>query len=417
MKRNLLALIVLLAIVGLTFVQFRLLVIGARLEKQRFDQQVLVAQASIRQGLNEPSVLTDAIIARLKREGKPAPQPDILVDSLQIFLKDEMGKAGISPKFSFAITPLFSEKALLASKNFDAENFDFGDYKIHLGNYFKANLHTELLLHLDIENLFTYLLGDLDYLVIPSVLCLLAILVCLGLLINILRKEQRLNAIKNDFINNLTHELKTPAFSISLATKLARDSLGKEGSEKTLELLQVIENEKDKLVSHAEKVLELANLESGRQHFRKEETDMHELISEVVENFRTQAESRDGKLTVKLDAESHLLTVDRSHFKNILQNLLDNALKYSPNAPVIEVATRNVGNQLEISVRDQGAGIAAKDQRHIFDKFYQVSTGNLHAVKGFGLGLSYVRQVVKAHGGKVEVDSRVGEGTVFRVVF
>lgn len=416
MKRNLLALTVFVALAGLTYVQFQLLVVGAKLEKQGFDQRLAIAQHTIREGLNRPEVLSDALIARLKRQDTTPPQPDYLLDSLQHFLESEMAKAGISPRFAFAITPRYSEDVLLASPNFRADDFTFGKYSILLDDYFLGQLFTERVLHLDIENLFGYLLGELDYLVLPSALCLLAIIVCLGLLLNILRKEERLNVVKNDFINNLTHELKTPAFGISLATKLARDSLGKDKPEKTLEYLQIIEKEKDKLVAHAEKVLELASLESGQQHFQKEKTDLHELIIAVAENFRPQVEAKGGKLTVNLEATSHELLVDRSHFNNVLQNLLDNALKYSPEAPFIEVVTRSVGSHFELSVRDEGMGISPSDQRRIFDKFFRATTGNLHEVKGFGLGLSYVWQVVRAHDGKVVVESRVGAGSVLRIV-
>ena len=415
MQRNFIAIIILLALAGLTFVQFRLLVVGAKLEKQRFDQQAVTAQQNISAELNKAGVLSDALIARLKRREAKPKEPDYLLDSLQNFIKVEMGKAGISPGFSFAITPKLTDEVLLQSKNFDAANFHFKMYPVELGHYFSSRLYGDFTLHIDIENLFGYLLGELDYIVIPSVLCLLAILVCLFFLLKILRKEERLNNIKNDFINNLTHELKTPAFGISLAAKLVRESLAKAKTEKALEYLQVIENEKDKLVSHAEKVLELASLENGRQHFRKEKTDMHELISEVVTGFRPKVELRGGRLSANLEAEKSMLSVDREHFKNALQNLLDNALKYSPEAPEIIVATKNEGKYFQLSVSDRGIGISPADQKQIFDKFFRAGKGDLHEVKGFGLGLSYVKQVVEAHGGKVEVRSRVGEGTVFLV--
>lgn len=417
MKRNIIAIIILLALAGLTFVQFRLLVIGAKLEKQRFDQQMVVAQQNIQSGLNEPNVISDAIIARLKRGEVEPKQPDFLLDSLQSFLKMEMGKVGISPKFSFAITTPYSEQVLLKSQNFKPEEFKFKEYPVELRDYFISRLYGGFTLHLDVENLFFYLLGDLDYLVIPSVLCLLAILACLFFLLKILRQEERLNSIKNDFINNLTHELKTPAFGISLATKLARESISKGNTERTLEFLQVIEKEKDKLVSHTEKVLELASLESGRQHFRKKKTDVHDLISEVVSGFRPKVEARGGSLSANLNAEKYERPIDREHFRNALQNLLDNALKYSPEKPTIKVETRDGGKFFEIKVSDNGIGIPARERSRIFDKFYRVSTGDLHPIKGFGLGLSYVKQVVEAHGGKVEVESRPGEGTVFLIRF
>lgn len=414
MKRNIIAIVLLLALAGLTFVQFRLLVVGAQLEKQRFDQKMLAAQKNIRTGLNEPNVLTDAIVARLKSGESVRERPDFLLDSLENYVKFEMEKVGISPDFSFVLTRKFREDVLLSSDNFDPEKFHYREYSVTLGDYFSSRLFEGYILHLDVENLFFYLLGDLDYLVVPSVLCLLTILACLFFLLKILRREERLNTIKNDFINNLTHELKTPAFGISLATKLAKESTAKGRSEKVFEYLAIIEKEKDKLVSHAEKVLELASLENGSQHFRKEKTEVHALISEVISGFRPNVEEKGGSLSAKLEARDSTLFVDSVHFKNALQNLLDNALKYSPKNPTIEVATRNDGKFFELSVRDEGIGIPPEKQGQIFDKFYRVTSGNVHKIKGFGLGLSYVKQVVEAHGGKVEVRSRVGEGTTFK---
>lgn len=415
MKRNLIAIILLVSLAGLTFVQFRLLVIGARLEKQRFDQRAVVAQQNIQAGLDGPNVLSDALVARLRAGAPSAGQADFLRDSLHFFLENEMEKAGISPDFSFALTRRFREDVLFSSQNFDPGKFRFSEYSVELGGYLSSRLGEGIVLHLDIENLFLYLLGDLDYLVVPSALCLVAILACLFFLLKILLREERLNTIKNDFINNLTHELKTPAFGISLATKLAKESTQKGNSKKTLEYLKVIESEKDKLVAHTEKVLELASLENGRQHFQKETTDVHALISELVSGFRPKVEARGGGLLVKLEATEHTLSVDPVHFKNVLQNLLDNALKYSPGSPEIGVVTRNDGKFFEIKISDRGIGISENDQAHIFDKFYRAHSGNIHNVKGFGLGLSYVKQVVEAHGGKVEVRSKVGEGTVFLV--
>ena len=415
MKRNIIAIVLLCALIGLTFVQFRLLVIGAKLEKRRFDQKVMVAQREIKAGLNEPNPVSDALIDHLKLGATPPEGLGFLRDSLHSFLENELKAAGISPVFSFAITRHFREDVLFSSQNFDPDKFRFREYSIQMGDYFSSRLGEGILLHLDVENLFFYLLGDLDYLLIPSVLCLLAILTCLFFLLKILRREERLNTIKNDFINNLTHELKTPAFGISLATKLARQSTEKGEAEKALEYLKIIEAEKDKLVSHTEKVLELASLENGRQHFRMEKIDIHTLISEVVSGFRPKVKAAGGSLSAKMEAGSSVFSIDPVHFKNALHNLLDNALKYSPEKPEIEVETRSEGAFFYLKISDNGIGISAKDQTHVFDKFYRATSGNLHRVKGFGLGLSYVKQVVEAHGGKVDVRSREGEGTTFRV--
>jgi two-component system phosphate regulon sensor histidine kinase PhoR len=414
MNRNLLAIIVLLALTGLTFVQFRLLVIGARLEKQRFDQRVLVAQRAIRAGLDGQDELSDALINWMKTTGQSTDTPSELADSLQAFIKKELAKEGVTASFSFAITSRYTtDERDLVSNNFRPKDFDFHEYIVPLGEYFSSQLFREKTLHIDIENLFGYLLIQLDYLVIPSVLCLLALLVCLFLLIHILQKEQKLNAIKNDFINNLTHELKTPTFSISLSNKMASDNLKKGNYEKVAELLKIIENENNKLKTHTEKVLELASLENPKRQLQKEKTNVHELVENVVNDFLPKIKEQHGEIKINLNAENFILKIDASHFKNVVFNLLDNALKYSGGQPLVEINSINEKQHFMLSVKDNGPGIPAADQKHIFDKFYRATNPDLYPIKGFGLGLNYVKQVVQAHGGKVKVKSEVGEGATF----
>ncbi len=416
MKRNLLAVIVLFAIAGLTFVQFRLLVIGARLEKQRFDQRALVAQRNIRQALNEENPLSMALVGHLKADEPSKADAAILADSLHNFLNDKFAEVEITAQFSFAIVSRHSEPEIeFSSNNLNPEKFDFGEYIIPLGSYFSNQLFSEKILHIDVENLFAYLLRELDYLVIPSVLCLLAIIICLAFLINILKKEQKLNTIKNDFINNLTHELKTPTFSIALSNKLAKENLIKGNYEKVREFMQIIDNENDKIKSHTEKVLELASLENAKEQLQFELCDLHSLIKEVVNEFFPKSKHHTGEINCKLAASMYKIKIDEIHIKNILNNLLDNSLKYSERNARIEVATENDNSYFILSVKDNGMGISTSDQKLVFDKFFRASTGNLHTVKGFGLGLSYVNQVVKAHKGKITVESKIGEGTVFSI--
>ena len=416
MKRNLIAIIALIALGGLTFVQFRLLVIGARLEKLRFDQQLLVAQRNIRAELDESNPISNALIEHLKNSDEIKTENEVLADSLHALIKNIMAKENIGAQFSYAITPRRDiSEVNFTSNNFDAVNFDFHEYVVPLGDYFSSQIFREKTLHIDVENLFGYLLTELDYLIIPSILCLLAILICLWLLINILQKEQKLNTIKNDFINNLTHELKTPAFSISLSNKLAKENLKKGNIEKVTEFLQIIENENNKLKNHTEKVLELASLESPNHQIIKEKIDIHLLIKEVVVDFEKKLEITNGQIHQQLNAGNSILKIDKSHFKNVVFNLLDNAIKYGQENAKIEVYTKNEKKYFILKISDNGVGISTEDQKYIFDKFYRVSNNDIHKVKGFGLGLNYAKQVVESHNGKINVESKLGEGTTFLI--
>lgn len=416
MIRYALAAILLLALAVLTFVQFRLLLAGVRLEKQRFDQRTEDALLAVADTLIQPDALSDALIEHLKI----GPPTDSIIahplsDSLDALMGRQLRQRGVRTSFAFAFTNKYNEQALLANSNFDQAKFSFGRYSVPLGSHIIANCHFEPFLHFDVPNLFGYLLGELRNLIIPSVLCLLAILLSFGLLLNILRKERMLNVIKNDFINNLTHELKTPVFSIALSSKMALESLEKNDLDKLKKFLQLIENENERIKSHVEKVLELGSLESARYTLQKTPAHLHQLIRKVVQEFLPQANERGGTVAEHLEADVDLVRLDEAHFKNALRNLLDNALKYSIETPAIVVATKSDGRRFYLSVTDNGRGIAPEHRKLVFDKFFRIPSDSAQHVKGFGLGLSYVLQIAKAHGGSVSVESEVGKGSKFTI--
>lgn len=406
MSRHLLAGILFLSLSVLTYVQFRLLLSGVLLEKQRFDQRTEAALLAVADSLNQATPHSAALIERLQI-GQTT-NDTILVhpisDSLDALLKRELRRKGITARFAFAFTPIYNGQVLLANRAYQPGKFAFGRYQVPLGSHIIASCHFEPLLHFDVPNLFGYLLGELRGLIVPSVLCLLAILLCFLLLLNILKKERQLNAIKNDFINNLTHELKTPAFSISLSSKMAKESLAKNDTQRASNFLQLIENENDKIKTHVEKVLELASLESPRYQLNKTATNVHHLIHEVAAPFEAELENRGGSLNLELWADTDTCLVDAEHLKNALQNLLDNSLKYSPNEAEIWISTEIKEKRLLIAVSDKGPGIDPIYHKQVFDKFFRIPTTGVQP-KGFGLGLSYVMQIAKAHGGTVTVES------------
>jgi len=275
----------------------------------------------------------------------------------------------------------------------------------------------DVTLHFYQKTLVTYYFSRLAYLLIPSLLFLLIIVGGFSFLIYTINKQKRLLTIKNDFINNLTHELKTPVFSISLIAKVFKESLKQNKTQKLEEYLGLLEKENTKLKGHIDKVLELASLENGKYNLQKEPCDFHDIINDAIAGFALKIETQQGILHKTFQAVSTQLTLDKTHFKNVIQNLLDNAIKYSKGQPEISIVTKSDDHTLSIAVRDNGMGIAPEHQKYLFDKFYRVTTGNIHHVKGFGLGLSYVKYIVEAHGGSISVNSKKDEGATFLMEF
>ncbi len=263
------------------------------------------------------------------------------------------------------------------------------------------------------QNMHTF--RSIAWLAFASILFTGIILLCFWLSIRTIFRQKKLSEIKNDFINNMTHELKTPLATISLAADSLANPMVQANPGQITQYAEVIKEENQRMHRQVERVLQAARF--GRQEIQLKEVaiNMHELIKQVVRPIRLQVAEREGKLTLDLQAESSVLHADKVHLTNIISNLLDNANKYSYKAPEILVSTQQSGNFLEINVSDKGIGIHPREQKYIFERFYRVSTGNLHNVKGFGLGLSYVREIVQAHGGTISVRSAVGRGSTFTI--
>jgi|WetSurMetagenome_2_1015567.scaffolds.fasta_scaffold11306_3 two-component system, OmpR family, phosphate regulon sensor histidine kinase PhoR len=224
-------------------------------------------------------------------------------------------------------------------------------------------------------------------------------------------RQKKISEIKNDFINNMTHELKTPISTISLASQMLADKNIPESSKDVLGLANIINEESTRLRFHVEKVLHAAIFESIRMVIRKEETDIHQMILRAVDIFSLQVTGRGGILSTHLTATDPVVNLDEANFLNALLNLLDNALKYSAGIPEINISTAQAKNGITLTVSDNGIGISKENLKRIFDKFYRVPTGNTHNIKGFGLGLSYVKKIVEEHQGSIEVESQLNKGT------
>lgn len=230
-------------------------------------------------------------------------------------------------------------------------------------------------------------------------------------------RQKKLSIIKNDFINNMTHEFKTPISTISLAVQVLKDNSVKKDEDKANRYLGIIQDENRRLGIQVEKVLQMAKLDKGEVTLHKSEVNIHEVIEQVLNNISVQIEQKDGIVDLELEADKSELWADEVHLTNIIYNLLDNANKYSPEKPHITIRTENVEDGILLKIEDKGIGMSKDQLSKIFDKFYRIPTGNVHDVKGFGLGLSYVKKMVEGHHGKISVESKPNAGTTFSILF
>ncbi len=234
--------------------------------------------------------------------------------------------------------------------------------------------------------------------------------------VTVIMRQYRLAEVKTDFINNMTHELKTPISTISLSAEMMM-RLPEISTEQVQKYASIIYKENKRLEHQVERVLNVAKLDKDQVVLNKDQFDVNELLDEVKENFELHHLEKGGVIHIELNAVNHIIQADAVHLTNVIYNLLENAVKYCESFPNITIQTRNEKQGIWIEIEDNGIGIKKENLSLIFDKFYRVPTGNLHNVKGFGLGLYYVKLIVDAHGGKVNVKSTPGKGTTFSLFF
>ena len=262
-----------------------------------------------------------------------------------------------------------------------------------------------------------FIIAEMGTLFITSVILIIIVLIMFWRTILSFIREKEISEHTTDFLNNMTHEFKTPLTNIALAGKMIlKDSAIKEG-DKIKHYSGIIIEENEKLRLQVEQVLSMTALERGEIPLHKSELDFHELINAALKCISLQIENKHGNIKLNLDAGQFMVIGDRTHLINSFCNLIDNAVKYSGEKPELCIQTSNIGHNLVVAVSDDGIGIEKEYQKKVFDKFFRVPTGDVHDVKGFGLGLAYVKKVVELHGGTIELQSEKGKGTSFIITF
>ena len=329
----------------------------------------------------------------------------VLLDSL---LNAELENQGIVIDYEYKVgnnDSLIDESGI---DSFSANNF------IYKTNLFPNDLlgNTSYLL-VNFPNKNQFLLKKIWITLASSFLLLLIILFCFTYAILTILRQKKLSDIKNDFINNMTHELKTPIATVSLACEALGENEIKSNENSFNKYLGIIQEENNRLSGHVEKVLQLATADREGIELNLEPIDLNALAIASINNISLQLSSRQGVIETEMNAKDSTSFVDRHHMLNVINNILDNALKYSGQAPKIKVASENQNGKIKLSVKDNGIGLMSDQTKKIFDKFYRVPTGNIHNVKGFGLGLSYAKNIIEAHKGTLTVKSELGKGSEF----
>ncbi|MCB0659261.1 MAG: HAMP domain-containing histidine kinase [Saprospiraceae bacterium] len=235
--------------------------------------------------------------------------------------------------------------------------------------------------------------------------------------IYVIFRQKKISEIKTDFINNMTHEFKTPIATISLATDSILSPMILTNVDKVKRFIGVIKQENSRMLSQVEKVLQMAQIDKQNMELKITEVNLHDIVRDAVEHINLQVEKRGGSVSALLEAMDPVVQGDATHISNMIHNLLDNANKYTVETPEISVSTANHKNGVIVTVKDNGIGLSKEARKHVFEKFYRVPTGNLHDIKGFGLGLSYVKAMMNAHNGDVDVKSELGKGSSFTLYF
>lgn len=331
---------------------------------------------------------------------------------LDHFLKAELLNNGIDIPYHFSVTDRDGKEVYRCS------DYVHDNEKIYSRLLFEKDPPAKMgFVNIFFPTMDNYIFSSVRFM-IPSIIFTCVLLVTFVFTIYIIFRQKKLTEIKNDFINNMTHEFKTPISTISLAAQMLNDPAVGKSPAMFKHISGVINDETKRLRFQVEKVLQMSMFERQKAILKKKEVDANELIYGVTNTFRLKVESCNGTIDVALDADDPFIYVDEMHFTNVIFNLLDNALKYKkPDVNIhLKVRTWNEAGKLHISIEDNGIGIKKENLKKIFEKFYRVHTGNLHDVKGFGLGLAYVKKIVTDHKGTIRAESELNVGTKFIIV-
>jgi len=371
-------------------------------------------RASLMDKMANKSIFVENIVNRLTRKEINL-EERIDQKTLSKIIADVLKNNNIARTYEYAVVKE-RDSGFFKSTNFDLSSNPKTYKKLLFPDEYLYNEVLEDKYHLLLYfNKSASSFSSLPAIVITSIILTLVILGIFILTIYIIFRQKKLSEIKNDFINNMTHELKTPISTISLASQMLMDQSLSDNYKNYEMISNIISDESKRLGFHVEKVLQMAIMDRGGVNLNYKHLKVHEIINKILQNINLKLKESNGELESNLSAGKDDVLADELHLSNVFTNLIENAIKYSKDDPLIRIDTRNANGSIVISVKDNGIGIKKENQKKIFEKFYRVPTGNVHDVKGFGLGLSYVKKIVEQHKGHIMLDSETGKGSNFEI--
>ena len=348
------------------------------------------------------------------------------IQKLQSYLKAELESKSIDLPYEYGVFSNREKAYIIENGNYTATIGDTtkssnvaamnplykAEYKISL---FADDITNPGHLNLYFPGKQRFLWSNVIWVLLSSVVFTGLILYCFSYTIYVIFHQKKISEMKTDFINNMTHEFKTPIATISLASDSILSPTILDNKEKITKFINIIKQENKRMLSQVEKVLQMAQIEKENIELKFNQLNIHDLITDAAVNAELKVQSKGGSISTRLEAKNPVIEGDATHLSSIINNLLDNAEKYTPQQPEIVIGTNDARGGLEFYVSDNGIGMSKDALKYIFEKFYRVHTGNLHDVKGFGLGLSYVKAMVDAHHGRVYVKSEPGKGSTFTI--
>ncbi|WKZ59238.1 MAG: HAMP domain-containing sensor histidine kinase [Cyclobacteriaceae bacterium] len=418
MKSSTIRFIVVLAtisILGISITQIYWVKRAFGLKEAEFDRQVNTALFNVASQIfslnNTPSPANNPVKQISTNYYVVMVNSDIDANLLEFLLRSEFEKRNIQADFEYGIYDCTHEKMVYGNYVKLSDKVSKREQNPNLPKWVNAGYYFGV----QFPNREAQILNQMGIWSFSSAV-LLIVIVFFGYTLFVILKQKRLSEIQKDFINNMTHEFKTPISTIAVSTEVLKDTNIVQQPDRLLQYATIIENENKRLKQHVERVLQMAKLDKEDVGLKKETVNLHEIIHEVVQSIDLALREKQGSIHLRLNASSANLQADRHHLTNVIFNLLDNAIKYCTNQPSITIQTELNGSNISLTVQDNGIGISDENKRRIFQKFYRVPTGNVHDVKGFGLGLHYVKQIVEAHRGRITVASEPGKGCAFTIL-